>query len=284
MIRPTGLAALAALVAAADPPAATAAAPAFSITAQEFVYSQRIEFVLGDGSQPFADEDQRRAQIVLSIRATGRLALLGWGAFTVGDARSDRDEDLAVVPVQPEGVFTASHDIRTDPTATLPALSLPVSRQPVTSLVRLDGSAELRWAQGDPTTTRFAIADLPANQDRPLPGLDGGLVALTSVPGADAQITVRLSTAAFLAVQDVVFTGADGKPLTVKNRRPEWRDDQGQLNLTLKGPAPAAAEVRWYQRIERTRVPFALRDLGLRSRVPGRDELRGPARTGAAGF
>lgn len=266
--------------------ALVAAEPVFTVSAQEFAYAQRIDYILGDGARPFADEDQRRAHLTLALRGNGRIALLGWSALEITAAVSDRDEELAIVATQPDGTATASHDLRTDPVISLPALALPLSRLPIRALTRLGGHLEVRFSRGDPTVQRLPLSALPANQDQAIMGLEGGTLALTAVPAADAPITVRLSRAAFLALQDVVFLDAGGAPLAVRNRRAEWRDDQGQVVYTLKSPAaaPAVAEVRWYAKVESQRVDVALTGIALGCTVPGRDELRGPLPTGAEGF
>lgn len=265
--------------------ALAAAEPAFTVAAQEFAYGQRVDFVLGDGTRPFADEDQRRAHLVLRLRGSGRVALLGWSALDITAATSDRGEELTVAPLLTEGVSTASHDLANAPAMSLPALVLPLTRQGLRSLARLQGRVEVRFSTGEATSQRFAISALTANQDQAISGLEGGSVALTNLPRAhNAQVTVRLSRAAFLAAQDAVFLGADGKPSAVLSRRAEWRDNQGLVVIALKGLAPTTLELRWYPVIQTQRVDFTLTDLDLGFTVPGREDLRGPLPIGAEGF
>lgn len=265
-----------AVLAAAEP-----ADPALEVVVQEFSYAQRVEFVLGNGEHPFADEDQRRAQVALQLRARGTLALLGWSNLSA-QAVSDAGEPLALAGFQTEGVITASHDLKSDPGAPLLSLSLPLTRQPLRGLSRLEGAVDIRFSREAAQPERIALSALPLNQDHAIPGVEGGTLALTE--RGDNRLVFRFSPAAFLVVQDLVFTGADGKDLAGRNRRAEWRDNQGQLTYTVKTEKVAQVDVLVFRRVESRRVAFAVADLGLGMTVPGRDDLRGSVSRGAEGF
>lgn len=263
--------------------AATAAEPAFTIELREITYSQRVEYILGDGERPFADEDQRRAQLVLGVKATGKTALLGWGELAVTEAVSDRDEALAIAVGQPEGVFATTHELQADPVLALPGVPLPLTRQACAGLKRFVGSVEVRYATEAATALRIPIADLAPNAEHALPGIDGGTLTLAEKPGGDGRVQARLNPAAYLAVQDLAFFDAKGVELPTRNRRSEWRDNQGQLTLFAKAQ-PATVEVRFYAKVLRQRLAFSLPALNLGLSLPGREDLRGQTRTGANGF
>jgi hypothetical protein len=255
--------------------------PGLSVVLREFSYSQRVEFVQGNGDHPFADEDQRRAQLVLELHGDGALALLGWQALSV-QAVSDRGEALALTGVPSEGVITATHDLKTDPSVALPGLALPLTQQPLRGLRRLHGSLAVRFSREPAQGERLAFTSLVPNQDHPVPGLEAGTMALTD--RNDGRLVFRLDPVAFLAVQDVVFLSAEGKPITTRNRRAEWRDDQGQLSYNLKTSQIAMVEVLSYRRIECQQVACDWTDLVLGMVVPGREDLRGVTVRGAEEF
>lgn len=269
------LLALAALPGAEPPP--------FRVVIREVAYSQRIEYVLGDGEHPFADEDQRRVQLQLACLASGRCALLGWGAFAITAAVSDHGEDMAIAGIEAEGVFTSRHEFRDDPEAVLPGIPLPLTRLACAGLSRLEGSVELRFSREKPAVLRLAIADLVAGQERPLPGVDGASFVIVDVPGADGRLQATFNAAAHLALDDLVCVDAKGAEVPGRNRRFDWRDNLARLSFVAK-PAPAAIEVRYYRGIEHAIVPIGLGSVPLGVALPGREDLRGPTRSGADGF
>lgn len=258
--------------------------PPLAVTVQEFAYAQRLDYLLGDGVQPFADEDQRRVQILLSVSARGRYALLGWSGFAIDEALSDRGEPLAgLVGPAAEGVLLSTHDLKNSPTVQLGAIALPLTRQVVAGLSRLRGSVEIVFSKEPPVEKRFSLAELPPSADVAVPGLPGGTIAF--IDQSPGRIRFRLSAAAFLALADMEFLDAAGAAVRIRSRKPEWRDSQGLMTYGLRGEPVAALSLKHYSEIERQRVPFAIDDLAFGFTVPGRDALRGtPPTAGAEGF
>lgn len=270
------LAVLAVALAAAEPDD-----PGLAVAVQEVSYSQRVEFVQGNGRHPFADEDQRRAQVALQVRAAARVALLGWDGLTV-EAVDDAGASLALAMAQPAGVFTGQRDLRDAPGAQIPGVGLPLTRQAVSGLARIAGTVEIRFSRAEPEPERLPFASFAEAAEVAVPGVAEGAIALAD--RGDNRVVFRLSPAAFLAVADLAFADGDGKDLPARNRRAEWRDGRGQLTYSLRTERIAAVILQVHRRIEARRVAFATQDLGLGLALPGREDLRGPVERGAGEF
>lgn len=261
--------------------AAVAAEPDVTVGLQEFSYGQRIEFVLGNGEHPFADEDQRRAQLSLQVRVGGKAVLLGWSGLEVR-AAGDGGDALAVTGMQAEGVFTATRELKDAPSATITGLSLPLTAQALVGLARLDAAVDVLFSTETAETAELAFAAMEVGKDTVLSGVDGGLIAISE--RSDNRLAFRLNRAAFLALQDLVFRAADGKDLAGRNRRAEWRDGQGVLTYNLKTERIAGVSALVFRRVQSRRASFAATALGLGMAVPGREDLRGQVVRGAGEF
>jgi hypothetical protein len=256
--------------------------PVITVVPREVSFGGRIEFVLGDGRRPFADEDARRLQLIFAARTTQVVAVLGFEHLALSEVRTDTDEIL-VVTSSVTGV-TTDHAAKTGDT-TLFTVSLPLAKRSYHGLARLAGTVEVLLGRGEPATARLTLAALKPNQDQDVPGLTGGKLALTERGGGGSPIVFRVNRPAHLAIADLVFAGADGKAFKVRNRKSEWRDDQGRLSGVVDGLADGATvEVRFYPTVERLTAAFAADRLDLGLTVPGRDVLRGAAPVGANDF
>lgn len=261
--------------------ALAAADPELSVVVHELSYAQRVEFVLGNGEHPFADEDHRRAQLSLQLRARGTVALLGWSALSA-QAEAEGGEVLQLTVAQPEGVITANHDLKQDPSVPLVNLSLPLTRQPLRGLSRFDGKVDIRFSRETAQPERIAFAALELNKGHAIPGIEGGTLALTD--RNENRLVFRLSPAAFLAVQDLRFIGDGGKDLAGRNRRAEWRENQGQLTYNLKTEKIEQVDIMIYRAVESQQVVFSAAAVGLGMAIPGREDLRGSVTRGAEEF
>jgi hypothetical protein len=258
-----------------------AADPELNVVVQEFTYAQRVEFVLGNGEHPFADEDQRRAQLSLQLRANGNVALLGWSAMSA-QAEAEGGEVLQLTVPQVEGVITANHDLKQNPSVPLVSLSLPLTRQPLRGLSKFDGVVDIRFSCEAAKPERIAFAVMELNKEQPLPGIEGGTLALTD--RNENRLVFRLSPAAFLVVQDLSFIGDGGKVIASRNRRADWRDNQGQLTYSLKADKIEQVDVLIYRTVETRHVVFSATTVGLGMAIPGREDLRGSVTRGAEEF
>ncbi len=257
-------------------------APSITVVAHEFVYAQRIDFVHGNGKQPFADEEQRRVQLVLALRAQGHVALLGWRALTVAPTVSDRGEALVLGGIQADGVCLGSHSLTHDPVAVCATAALPITRLPMLGVGPMTGSLTVYFSSAPASVVRFPITQLKPNQDIAVTELKDATFALSEQ--VKERLVFQFNAAAFLALQEIVFFNADGKEIGVRDRRPEWRDNRGQITWMVKDPAVATVELRYYRNVESRAISFTCGPQRLGMVVPGREELRGVNRLGAEDF
>jgi hypothetical protein len=251
--------------------------PQLAVAPAGFALGTRVDYLLGDGKRPFADDDNRRALLTLHVTVDAPVAMLGYSELAIDAATAGADPLPATVP-QDSG-YGDEHRVVTHPPPMAFNVGLPGGKAPYHELLELRGHLQVAYAAGEPETWEVAFADLHTFEELSVGGHDELVVAEVD-DDDENRLTLRLSPEARLALCEVVFRDATGKDIAAKPPRSDRREVKGKhrrppaggrdevLTYAVKLPRDAKVALRYYPRIERRRVDFALEHVELGLPVP----------------